>query len=238
MKQALNRPTARKSRHHKQWQHLGLFALLFSAFNALMLPLAQGETLQGGIEEQVQLPYINLQAMVPQLDHDGLSFKENCIEFDPAKLYLQKQNGRFYIFGSLGEKPTWLLDFGDKGEAAEQALMTIKSYGFNKYCRCGKSNSMKYFLIDNQAPQGIPESLVKEMKVPEDSLPVYLGEVKAEKVQNSWKVVQGQNGDEWMLDFGSDENAAKQAVEVIKHYGFKKQVFIGRPGAPLQFFRQ
>lgn len=238
MKQALKRPVARKSCHYSQWQYMGLFALLFSAFNALMAPLAQGETLQGGVEEQVQLPYINLQAMVPQLDQDGLSFKENCIEFDPENLYLQKQNGRYLIFGKEGEKSIWLLDFGDKGKAAEQALMTIKGYGFNKYCRCGKSNSMKYFLINNQAPQGIPESLLKEMKVPEDSLPVYIGEVKAEKVQNSWKVVQGPGGQEWMLDFGGDENAARQAVEIIKHYGFSKQVFIGRPGAPLQFFRK
>lgn len=197
---------------------------------------AQSKVIEGKVETQEILPTINFANLTAQLDKSGLSFKENCAPFDPDKIQLVKQNSRWIILKDFKDSSNWLLDFGDKQEAAAQALDTIRKYGFNKLCRCGKAGAsgMQYFLVDDKAPEGYPESL----STPEDSLLVDQSTVQARYTGGAWKVVQGPALDEWMLDFRIDEQTAKQSAEIIKHYGFKRQVFIGRPGAPMQFFRK
>ena len=203
------------------------FAL--ASFNGL-----QAKTLTGSVEQKEILPVINFTALQPQMDTSGLSFRENCMKFNPQNVALVQKNNRWVILEDFKNSDRWLFDFGDKQEAANQALNTIRRYGFNKYCRCGKgAYGMQYFLVDDKAPEG-----PADIGAVEDSLPVQQDTVKAAFVANRWKVVQGANGEEWMLDFGNDEQAARQAAEVIKHYGFTSQVFFGRPGAPVQYFRR
>jgi hypothetical protein len=60
----------------------------------------------------------------------------------------------------------------------------------------------------------------------EDSIGFNPANVKASKINNSWKVVDGSNS---MLDFGNNKSNAQKAVKIIKHYKFNKQCFVGRP---------
>lgn len=197
---------------------------------------AEAKVIEGKVETQEILPTINFSNLIPQLDKTGLSFKENCASLDPDKIQLVKQNSRWIILKDFKDSSSWLLDFGAKQEAAALALDTIRKYGFTKFCRCGNAGAsgMQYFLVDDKAPEGYPEGL----SGPEDSLSVDQNTVQARFTGGAWKVVQGPTLDEWMLDFGNDESTAKQSAEIIKHYGFTRQVFIGRPGAPMQFFRK
>ena len=50
-----------------------------------------------------------------------------------------------------------------------------------------------------------------------------------------WKVVQGSM---WMLSYGSDQSAAQRAAEIIQHYRFDKQCFIGRPNASMSYWKR
>ena len=42
----------------------------------------------------------------------------------------------------------------------------------------------------------------------------------------------------WMLDYGSDESNAERAAEVIQHYRFNQQCYIGRPGPSMSYWKR
>ena len=100
------------------------FAL--ASFNGL-----QAKTLTGSVEQKEILPVINFTALQPQMDTSGLSFRENCMKFNPQNVALVQKNNRWVILEDFKNSDRWLFDFGDKQEAANQALNTIRRYGFN-----------------------------------------------------------------------------------------------------------
>ncbi len=204
-----------------------LLTLLIATGIATLSPVS-GQPLQGGVEQVEILPVLNLQLLQPKADDRGLSFKQNCTCFDPAKLNWASADGRW----KLTEGDKWLLDFGSKSQELEQAVKTIKHFGFTELCTLGKisngSPQMQYFLVDGAAPSG--SDLTGE-----DAISFDLSKVKAEQIRGTWKITEG---DHWMLDFGTDEEAARHAEEVIHHYGFTNECFIGRPNAPMMYFRK
>jgi hypothetical protein len=86
---------------------------------------------------------------------------------------------------------------------------------------------MMYFTAAGKAPVGPFPG--------EDAIPFNTANVTAAYIGGSWKVVDGTNG---LLDFGAKEAQAKIAVEVIKFYGFNQICFVGRPNAPMMYFRR
>src|SRR3990167_4617921 len=92
----------------------------------------------------------------------------------------------------------------------------------------GTAGNMQYFLVNGSAPSAAP---IAE----EDAIPFDVDKVKAESINNSWKVTEGNH---WMLDFAQDEESARHAAEVMRHYGFKYECFVGRPGTPMMYFRK
>jgi hypothetical protein len=44
------------------------------------------------------------------------------------------------------------------------------------------------------------------------------------------------DGQHWLLDFGSSEDNALRARDVIRYYGFDRQCFVGRPDPPMMYF--
>lgn len=59
---------------------------------------------------------------------------EDCISFDPARLKVEKVQGRWKITDGR----MWLLDFGSSRTEAEQALKIIRYYGFTNQCFVGR----------------------------------------------------------------------------------------------------
>jgi hypothetical protein len=202
-------------------------SILLIASIATLSP-ASGQPLQGGVEQVEILPVLNLQLLQPKTDERGLSFKQNCTCFEPAHLASASNDGRL----RLVEGDKWLLDFGSKSQEIEQAVKTIKHFGFTELCTLGKGSNgspqMQYFLVNGAAPSG--SGLTGE-----DAISFDLTKVKAEQIKGTWKITEG---DHWMLDFGTDEEAAKHAEEVIHHYGFTNECFVGRPNAPMMYFRK
>ena len=54
-------------------------------------------------------------------------------------------------------------------------------------------------------------------------------------VGGEWKVVQGNM---WMLSFGNRGAEANQAANIIRHYRFTQQCFLGRPGPSMTYWKR
>lgn len=65
--------------------------------------------------------------------------------------------------------------------------------------------------------------------VPEDRISLNPNNVAAIQAAGRWKVADGPH---WILDTGSNQAAAQQAVGIIKHYGLSFICFVGRPACP------
>ncbi len=188
---------------------------------------AQSEPLKGQVEQVEVVPRFNLQLLTPQLDRTGLSFKENCVCIDPQKARAVNVGGRWQIM----DGDHWLIDFGGQGQEAEKAAETIRYYGFTDMCAFGPggpSGLKQYFLVTGASPVGPPMA-------GEDALPLNSEKVEAVNIGGRWKVVAGK---EWLLDFDRTEQSARQAAEILQHYGFQYSCYVGRPGAPMSYYRK
>ncbi len=69
----------------------------------------------------------------------------------------------------------------------------------------------------------------------EDAIQFNTSNVSATKVGGRWKVTDGPMR---ILDFGVSEMNARKSAWIIKKYGFRYQCFVGRPNAPMMYFRR
>ncbi len=67
----------------------------------------------------------------------------------------------------------------------------------------------------------------------QDCLGLNPNNVSAQRIQNRWKVV---DGNHWLLDFANDQAAAVRARNTIRHYGLNKICFIGRPDPSMSYW--
>ncbi|MCK5056423.1 MAG: hypothetical protein KAT34_07205 [Candidatus Aminicenantes bacterium] len=149
---------------------------------------------------------------------------EDCISFNPGNIQVKQINGRWKIV----EGSHWMFDFGsDEGEARE-AYNIIKHYGMNQSCFVRRPNaSFQYLLVSGKAPVGgFPG---------EDCLSFNPNTIKVKKINNRWKIV---DGNHWMFDFGKKKKEAELAYCIIKKYGFNRSCFVGRSGASFQYLRK
>lgn len=156
--------------------------------------------------------YFRADAMRPVKPQPALT--EDCIPFDPAKCEVKEIQRHWKVV----EGTHWILDFGTRQDAANQALKVIQFYKMNSICFVGRPDAgMMYFKVSGQAPSGAMDG--------EDAIafdPATLG-LKAQGT--GWLVVDGTNQ---MMMFRTKADAQK-AIQVIQHYGFTQQCFVGRP---------
>ncbi|MEW6620164.1 MAG: hypothetical protein AB1422_12655 [bacterium] len=155
---------------------------------------------------------------------EAAKFTEDCIPFDYKKVKAKNVNGRWKVVqGSM-----WMLDFGTNKSQAEKAIEIMKHYKLDRQCFVGRPDApMQYYTTGGKAPQG---SLAGE-----DCISFNPNNVTAKNIGGHWKVVDGSH---WLLDFGNKEAESKIAVEIIKFYGFKQICFVGRPNAPMMYFKK
>ena len=122
----------------------------------------------------------------------------------------------------------WMLDFGSNEAEAREALRIIRYYGMNSQCFVGRPNpSMTYWLVNGSAPV---------VSMPgEDSVGFNPWNIEVRWIGGRWKIVEGNH---WILDFGSREDEARQALCIIQKYGFTRICFVGRPNASMTYFRK
>ncbi len=153
-----------------------------------------------------------------------LPLNEDCIGFNPANTQVQNVNGSWKIV----DGSHWMFDFGPKEQEARTALRVIKTYNANQSCFVGRPHaSFTYLKVGNQAPAG---------QMPgEDCIGFNPANTQAQNINGSWKIVDGSH---WMFDFGNKEDEARQSLRIIKHYGFNKSCFVGRPDPSFTYLRK
>lgn len=66
-----------------------------------------------------------------------------------------------------------------------------------------------------------------------DFVPFDPASAQVVSVRGRWKIEVDQM---WLLDFAEDETQARRALEIIQHYRFNLQCFVGRPHPRMQFY--
>ncbi|GEM_PF-2127581 len=155
---------------------------------------------------------------------EAAKFTEDCIPFNPNIVQAQKVGSNWKVVaGSM-----WMLDFGANQANAQKAVEIIKYYNMDKQCFVGRPDApMMYFTSGGKSPQGAFTG--------EDAISFNPANITASKIGGTWKVVDGSHS---ILDFGSKEAEARIAVDIIRFYGFNKICFVGRPNAPMTYFRK
>jgi hypothetical protein len=149
---------------------------------------------------------------------------EDCVAFHPSTVRLEQINGRWKIVDSKH----WMFDFGSDRVAAQKALQVIAHYRMNRSCFVGRPDPSFAYLL---ARGGVPEGSMAG----EDCVAFDPTRIRISKIKNRWKIVDGRR---WLFDFGSNATEARQALAVIKRYGFKRSCFVGRPKADFTYLRR
>jgi hypothetical protein len=103
----------------------------------------------------------------------------------------------------------------DSQDDATRSLKIIERFGINELCVSANSK-LSYMLVSGKAAKG---------KVPGAKHIIFDPyELKAEQIANDWKLVQGKSP---LFNFGTDESAARQALRIIRYYGFNAKCSIG-----------
>lgn len=206
-------------------------AAAFSIATLFSLTPCFSQTLIGGVTVNDKLPVTSpgvSKKLNPMSDakYDKTTAQRpkcDCIGFDGNRVEAKQINGSWKVV----DRDHWILDFAGNESNAQLSAKTIREYKMNEICFVGRNTGkpMMFFLSDGQAPQAKVEG--------EDAIQFDNSQVKAEEINGSWKLTCGTM---WMKDFDTNAEAAKEAAEQVKYYGFTRQCFIGRPGAPMEYY--
>jgi hypothetical protein len=152
-------------------------------------------------------------------------FREDIINFNNQNTRVVNARGSWKVAGDN----KWLLDFGSNQAQANQALQVIRFYRLNQQCFVGRPKaSMGYYLVNGQAPVGPMAG--------EDSIYFDNSKLRVVYQGSRWKIVEGRN--HALLDFEGNESEAWTALRIIWKYDFSYICFVGRPNAPMTYFRR
>jgi 2-haloacid dehalogenase len=161
--------------------------------------------------------------LAEQLGAEPVDDPADCVDIAPHSVEVRQVAGRWKVV----DGSQWLLDFGSNESDAIRAKAVIEYYGFDHQCFVGRPNApMMYFTVQGAAPHGAMAG--------EDAIAFDLAGLVAQESGGSWIVTDGFSR---MLDFGPSEVNALDAVTIIKRFAFTHQCFVGRPDAPMMYFR-
>lgn len=161
--------------------------------------------------------------LAQQLGADFVTTPDNCLAIEPNSVQVRQIAGSWKVVSGSDQ----LLDFGTAQANADWAKDVIVHYGFDRMCFVGRPNPpMMYFTVNGHAPS--------DAMAGEDTVAFDLAGTVAQQSAGSWIVTDGTSR---MLDFGSSKSNALHAVTIIKRFGFTHQCFVGRPNAPMMYFR-
>jgi hypothetical protein len=158
---------------------------------------------------------ITYQIDVSDIESAEPTIQEDCVGFNTDRTSIQNIEGTWKVV----DGSHWILDFGSNQQNAQKALDLIKHYRFLSQCFVGRPIAeMTYFLTSEGAPTG---SFAQQ-----DCITFNPQTTTVQQIQGTWKVVDGSH---WILDFGSNEEDARKALQIIKKYTFSQICFVGRP---------
>lgn len=114
---------------------------------------------------------------------------------------------------------------------SKQAWLIKNSWGTGWGSTCDYGTERGYMWISYTSNNiGYAAAWVKAHAKPkpltEDCVPFNPATATVKKINNSWKIV---DGDHWMFDFKGNQKAAVRSLQVIKFYKMNRSCFVGRP---------
>lgn len=195
-----------------------------TAFVARPLELGPGGSVDTTPNPAYNFNVTSLAELAQQLGVGSPTLAEDCIGLQPNAVQVRQIGSDW----KLVDGNDALLDFGPSQANAVKAQQIVAHYGFDRICFVARPNPpMMYFTVKGSAPVGPFPG--------EDAIAFNLANVQAELLGGSWIVTDGASS---LLDFGSSQLHALHAVALIRYYGFTHQCFVGRPHAPMMYFRK
>lgn len=163
------------------------------------------------------------QLSVPMPTPAGAAGPGERIPIDWRHVRLQQTRGEW----TLVDREVLLARFGTDEVSARRALATLQQYRFTECCRVGQAEPrFTYFLNQGQAPRGV--------RFGTDGRRFYPDAV-AVRVRDDGAVVLSDGG-QLLIPFGTDRDAAEQAVRAIHQFHFDYFCRIGPAKGGLTFF--
>jgi hypothetical protein len=142
---------------------------------------------------------------------------ERLVSFDPAQVDLRWSDNHWQL--DAGGRV--LKDFGRFEGDAREAMRLVRSLNLTQYGEIGTPRPvMEYWLSEGRAPSGSVPGF--------RPMPFNNAALKVELTQGQWCV---RDGSRVLFNFGSHEDEAHAAIDVIRHHGFNRVGHVGR-GAP------
>lgn len=165
-----------------------------------------------------QLGHLEITPVSPAAPFRGpLPVGENLLTFDDRLAEVQWNDGRWQLWAS----GILLKDFGRHEADARQALRLVHELRLTQLGSVGTPRPvMEYWLAEGQAPRGMVPGL--------RTTPIDQGSLRAEAMQGCWCV---RDAAHVLLNFGTHQDEAEQAVAVMRRYGFESAVAVGQ-GVP------
>lgn len=69
----------------------------------------------------------------------------------------------------------------------------------------------------------------------EDCISFNNNNVALQNIGGRWKIV---DGSMWILDFGANHDQGQRALDIIQHYRFNRQCFVGRPNPSMTYWKR
>jgi uncharacterized repeat protein (TIGR01451 family) len=156
------------------------------------------------------------------------SSHEDCVPVNAGALTTFEDGGQLIL--SDGFSRLLAFDTSAQGQAeAATSQSIIEFYGFTQQCFVGRADaSLMYWLVGDRIPQGPFAG--------EDCIP--MRNLEVQQIDGRWKIVQvTDDGTIFFNDFGSSEDEARLALQIMTERGFEYQCFVGRPDPSMEYYR-
>jgi hypothetical protein len=153
---------------------------------------------------------------------------EQLVTFDTFTTELRWVNNNWELHAAdPGHTHAFILkDFGRRQMEAIEALRIIRSLRLTQHGTIGSPQPiMEYWLADGQAPP--PQGGGQRV------LPIDPASLRAEQIQGQWCV---RDDSRVLFNFGIQQAQARQALDVIQHYGFTQIGYVGWPVPVMIYF--
>jgi hypothetical protein len=146
----------------------------------------------------------------------------NLVHFDYRTAEVRWIGGRW----ELQAGGVWLKDFGNNEREARDALRVIQNLRLSERGAIGSpAPIMEYWLSDGKAPHALGSGL--------RLYPIDHGSVHLDQLSGQWCL---RDQRQILFNFGLEKDAARQALDVIKRYGFTQIGYVGYPHPSMIYF--
>jgi hypothetical protein len=157
------------------------------------------------------------------------------------QVYQSDQNGNLsFVYGSANNKPVVVV-YNDRWEVLEVPV-NVDDWNI-ELTRGGDPPPLpdgmvlvierRPIILEALLPTPFTIILQPRSVIQEDCISFQGSKAALERVDGRWKIVVG---DIWLLDFGENQQEAKEALKILQYYEFNQQCFVGRPDPTMEYY--